>query len=85
MAVRMGMAHSFPASQDGFKGGFQQEASVGPEHTGAGTATGLRPAPRQRMARKSAIRAASSAGTTESGSRGPESVASASRAATSDA
>ena len=23
------MAHSFPASQDGFKGGFQQEASVG--------------------------------------------------------
>ena len=34
--MRMGIAHSFPASQDGFKGGFQQEASVAPEHTGAG-------------------------------------------------
>ncbi len=43
MAVRMGMAHSFPASQDGFKGGFQQEASVGPEHTGADAPASLRP------------------------------------------
>ena len=46
MAVRMGITHSFPASQDGFKGGFQQEASVGPEHTGAGAPAGLRPSRR---------------------------------------